>query len=168
MYACTHWFLHNCAGRPCLDVGNAQPHDSARVVVSCCFPLCLATPPPLPFPSPSPPPPTKADQKRLSLALLETEVCSDFGFIEAALKCLHTAYKFCNQIQTHARAGDDFDGHPAALRSAMPCSAPSMPEIASFIVHNRWSKVLLLKSSRWSGPQFLTVWQVRYRARKNP
>ena len=30
----------------------------------------------------------KADQKDSALApLLETEVCSDFGFIEAALKC---------------------------------------------------------------------------------
>ena len=41
--------------------------------------------------------------------LLETEVCSDFGFIEAALKCLHTVYKFCNRIQYPcARAGDGF------------------------------------------------------------
>ena len=78
----------------------------------------------------------KADQKDSALApLLETEVCSDFGFIEAALKCLHTVYKFCNRIQYPcAGAGDDFDGHPAASRSAMPCPAPSMPEIAPFIV----------------------------------
>ena len=40
---------------------------------------------------------------------METEVCSDFGFIEAALKCLHTVYKFCNRIQCPcAGAGDDF------------------------------------------------------------
>ena len=49
--------------------------------------------------------------------------------------CLRTVYKFCNRIQYPCTgAGDDFDGHPAASRSAMPCPAPSMPEIAPFIV----------------------------------
>ena len=87
----------------------------------------------------------KADQKRCSPGTsFGDEVCSDFGFIEAALKCLHTANKFCNRIQCHAREqATDFDGRPAASRSAMPCSgarppladsAPSMPEIAPFIV----------------------------------
>ena len=46
----------------------------------------------------------KLAQKRPSIGLtlaplLEIEVCSDFGFIEAALKCLHTVNKFCNRIQ---------------------------------------------------------------------
>ena len=42
---------------------------------------------------------SKADQKKDSTEgpLSETEVCSDFCFIEPALKCLHTAYKFCNR-----------------------------------------------------------------------
>ena len=76
----------------------------------------------------------KADQKRSALALLlETKVCSDFGFIEA-LKCLHT---FCNRIQHHARGqATDFDGHPAASRSAMPCPAPSTIQCAYMIFGN--------------------------------
>ena len=78
----------------------------------------------------------KADQKRLSPGTsFGDRSCSDFGFIEAALKCLHTVYKFGNRIQYPcAGEGDDFDGHPEASRSAMPCPAPSMPEIAPFIV----------------------------------
>ena len=52
----------------------------------------------------------KLTKKDSALApLLETEVCSDFGFIEAALKCLHTVYKFCNRVQYPcAGAGDGF------------------------------------------------------------
>ena len=79
----------------------------------------------------------KADQKRLSpgTPFGDRSLQGDFGFIEAALKCLHTVYKICNRIQYPcAGAGDDLDGHPAASRSAMPCPAPSMPEIAPFIV----------------------------------
>ena len=90
---------------------------------------------------------SKADQKKDSTEgpLSETEVCSDFGFIEPALKCLHTAYKFCNRTQYPCagillRQATGFDGHPAASNSAMPCPggrpaladrAPSMPEIAT-------------------------------------
>ena len=91
---------------------------------------------------------SKADQKKDSTEgpLSETEVCSDFGFIEPALKCLHTAYKFCNRTQYPCtgillRQATGFDGHPAASNSAMPCpgarpaladrAPPSMPEIAT-------------------------------------
>ena len=91
---------------------------------------------------------SKADQKKDSTEgpLSETEVCSDFCFIEPALKCLHTAYKFCNRTQYPCagillRQATGFDGHPAASNSAMPCpgarpaladrAPPSMPEIAT-------------------------------------
>ena len=66
----------------------------------------------------------KTDQKDSALApLLETEVCSDFGFIEAALKCLHTVYKFCNRIQyLCAGAGDERTSCSVTLRHAVPCT----------------------------------------------
>ena len=78
----------------------------------------------------------KADQKRLSPGTsFGDRSLQRFRLHEAALKCLHTVYKFCNRISTHARGqATDFDGHPAASRSAMPCPAPSMLEIAPFSV----------------------------------
>ena len=59
-----------------------------------------------------------------TVPLLETEFCSDFGFIEAALKCLHTVYKFCNRTQYPclgilSKQATYFDGNPAVSRSTL-------------------------------------------------
>ena len=56
----------------------------------------------------------KADQKSSALApLLETEVCSAFGFIEAALKCYSKVDMACNMRLSKPHPSTSAVSHPA-------------------------------------------------------